>query len=59
MDFEQYCTVFYDQMTLYAAIRKSQKELRSVKLTDVAHDEKLDYSEGRRCIQVKFLRIQN
>lgn len=42
-------TVFYDQMTLYAAIRKSQKELRSVKLTDVAHDEirdeKLDYSE--------------
>ena len=49
MDFEQYCTVFYDQMTLYAAIRKSQKELRSVRLTDVAHDEirdeKLDYSE--------------
>ena len=42
-------TTFYDQMILYAAIRKSEKELRSNKLTDVAHDEikdeKLDYSE--------------
>lgn len=47
-----YCssyTVYYDQMILYAAIRKSAKELRSNKLTDVAKeeikDEKLDYSE--------------
>ena len=42
-------TTYYDQMILYAAIRKSAKELRSNKLTDVAHDEikdeKLDYSE--------------
>lgn len=42
-------TIWYDQMILYAAIRKSQKELRSNKLTDVARDEikdnKLDYSE--------------
>lgn len=42
-------TVWYDQMELYAAIRKSKKELRSLRLTDIAHDEirdeKLDYSE--------------
>lgn len=42
-------TVWYDQMILYAAIRKSESELRSNRLTDVAHDElkdeKLDYSE--------------
>lgn len=42
-------TVWYDQMQLYAAIRKSDKELRSLKLTDIARDEirdeKLDYSE--------------
>lgn len=42
-------TVWYCQMILYAAIRKSQKELRSNKLTDIAKDEikdeKLDYSE--------------
>ena len=42
-------TIWYDQMELYAAIRKSEKELRSMRLTDIAHDEirdeKLDYSE--------------
>lgn len=42
-------TVFYDQMILYAAIRKGREELRSNKLNYVAKkeigDEKLDYSE--------------
>ena len=42
-------TVFYDQMIVYAAIRKGQSELRSNKLTYIAqrelNDEKLDYSE--------------
>lgn len=42
-------TVFYDQMILYAAIRKGREELRSNKLTYIANkeigDEKLDYSE--------------
>ena len=42
-------TIFYDQMMLYAAIRKSQKELRSYKLTDISKrvikDNKLNYSE--------------
>lgn len=42
-------TIFYDQMILYAAIRKGREELRSHKLTYVAKkeigDEKLDYSE--------------
>lgn len=42
-------TVFYDQMELYAAIRKGREELRSNKLTFVAekeiNDKKLDYSE--------------
>lgn len=42
-------TVFYDQMILYAAIRKGREELRSHKLTYIAKkeigDEKLDYSE--------------
>lgn len=42
-------TKFVDQMQVYAAIRKSSKELRSLKLTNIAHDEirdeKLDYSE--------------
>lgn len=42
-------TLFYDQMELYASIRKSQQELRSYKLNYIArkeiHDEKLDYSE--------------
>lgn len=42
-------TIFTDQMRNYAAIRKGSKELRSNKLTYIAHeeikDEKLDYSE--------------
>lgn len=42
-------TIFYDQMILYAAIRKGREELRSNKLNYVAKkeigDEKLDYSE--------------
>ena len=42
-------TVFYDQMTLYAAMRKGREELRSNKLTLKAakeiNDKKLDYSE--------------
>lgn len=42
-------TVFFDQMILYAAIRKSREELRSIKLTYIAKkeikDEKLNYSE--------------
>lgn len=42
-------TIFYDQMIVYAAIRKGQQELRSNKLTYIAkreiRDEKLDYSE--------------
>lgn len=43
-------TVFFDQMIVYAAIRKGQSELRSNKLTYIAKkeigDEKLDYSEN-------------
>ena len=42
-------TIFFDQMILYAAIRKGQSELRSNKLTYIAQreigDAKLDYSE--------------
>ena len=42
-------TVFYDQMILYAAIRKGRGESRSNKLTLKAekeiNDKKLDYSE--------------
>ena len=42
-------TIFFCQMTLYAAIRKGQSELRSNKLTYIAQreigDSKLDYSE--------------
>ena len=42
-------TIFYDQMILYAAIRKGRSELRSHKLTYIGkreiNDEKLDYSE--------------
>ena len=42
-------TVFYDQMTLYASIRKGREELRSNKLTlktaKEINDKKLDYSE--------------
>lgn len=42
-------TIYYDQMIVYAAIRKGQQELRSNKLTYIAEkeigDEKLDYSE--------------
>lgn len=42
-------TVFYDQMILYAAIRKGDKDLRTTKLTDIARDEigdeKLNYEE--------------
>ena len=42
-------TVYYDQMVLYAANRKSKGELRSTKLNYIAkkelNDEKVDYSE--------------
>ena len=42
-------TIFYDQMILYAAIRKGQEELRSHKLNYIGErevgDKKLDYSE--------------
>ena len=42
-------TMYTDQMINYAAIRKSDKELRSTKLTDIARDEikdeKLNYEE--------------
>lgn len=42
-------SVFIDQMILYAAVRSSQSELSSFKLTDIAaseiDDKKLDYSE--------------
>lgn len=42
-------TIFFDQMIVYAAIRKGQQELRSNKLTYIAQkelkDEKLNYSE--------------
>lgn len=42
-------TVFYDQMELYASIRKGASELRSYKLNNIAYrelkDNKLDYSE--------------
>ena len=42
-------TIFFDQMILYAALRKGREELRSYKLTYIAkkeiRDEKLDYSE--------------
>lgn len=42
-------TVFYDQMELYAAIRKGGSELRSYRLNVIANhelkDTKLDYSE--------------
>lgn len=42
-------TVFYDQMELYASIRKGASELRSYKLNNIAinelKDTKLDYSE--------------
>lgn len=42
-------SVFYDQMILYAAVRSSQSEMSSYKLTDIAAneigDKKLDYSE--------------
>ena len=42
-------TKFVDQMQIYAAVRKGAKELRSLKLTNIARDEikdeKLDYSE--------------
>lgn len=42
-------TIFYDQMILYAAVRKGREELRSNKLSFIANkeigDEKLDYGE--------------
>lgn len=42
-------TIFFDQMIVYAAIRKGQQELRSNKLNYIAqkelNDEKLNYSE--------------
>ena len=42
-------TIWYDQMALYASIRKGGKEIRSLRLTDIGHeeinDDKLDYSE--------------
>lgn len=48
-DISQY-TVWIDQMLYYAASRKSQGTIKSVKLNDVGkseiQDEKIDYSEG-------------
>ena len=48
-----YCTsytTYYDQMELYASIRKSKQELRSYRLTVIAQielkDSKLDYSDN-------------
>ena len=53
-------TIFYDQMIVYAAIRKGQQELRSNKLTYIAKreikDEKLDYSEEGN---LKYLGYKN
>ena len=43
-------TIFYDQMELYASIRKGNSELRSYRLNDIGSievgDTKLDYSES-------------
>lgn len=43
-------TIFYDQMELYASIRKGNSELRSYRLNDIGsievRDTKLDYSES-------------
>lgn len=51
-------TIFFDQMILYAAIRKSREELRSYKLTYIAKkeikDEKLDYSEDGNLKTLSF-----
>lgn len=51
-------TVFYDQMIVYAAIRKGSSELRSNKLTAIAKaeigDEKLDYSEDGNIKTVSY-----
>ena len=51
-------TIFYDQMIVYAAIRKGQQELRSTKLTYIAEkeigDEKLDYSEDGNIKTVSY-----
>ena len=51
-------TVFFDQMIVYAAIRKGQSELRSNKLTYIAqkeiNDEKLDYSEEGNLISLGY-----
>ena len=42
---------FYDQMILYAKIRKGQEELRSHKLKYLVGDKKLDYSEEGNIIK--------
>ena len=42
---------FYDQMILYAKIRKGQEELRSYKLKYLVCDKKLDYSEEGNIIK--------
>ena len=51
-------TVFYDQMIVYAAVRKGASELRSNKLTAIAKveidDEKLDYSEDGNIKTVSY-----
>lgn len=51
-------TIFYDQMIAYAAIRKSQSELRSHALTYIAQreigDKKLDYSESGNIKTVSY-----
>lgn len=51
-------TVWYDQMIVYAAVRKGGSELRSNKLTAIAQkeigDEKLDYSEDGNIKTVSY-----
>ena len=42
---------FYDQMILYAKIRKGQEELRSHKLKYLVGDKKLDYAEEGNIIK--------
>lgn len=56
-------TIFYDQMILYAAIRKGRSELRSNKLTYIAKkeigDEKLDYSEDGDIKTIGYTNYRN
>lgn len=56
-------TIFYDQMILYAAIRKGRSELRSNKLNYIAKreigDEKLDYSEDGDIKTIGYTNYRN